>query len=86
MGKMKTFFLFFLLIGNVICAPWLDLLFGEQQTYPDHRSDYYLNQRYKQRQGRGGKERWKQICRTINGDPYTFPGQVPYPAAPVCPW
>ncbi|KAK2587143.1 hypothetical protein KPH14_002901 [Odynerus spinipes] len=83
--KMKTLFLFFLLIGNVLCAPWLDILLG-QGSYGDQRSNNYLNQRYRQRQGRGGKERWKEICRTINPNPFAFPGRVPYPAAPVCPW
>lgn len=83
---MKTFFLLFLLIGSVFGAPWLDILLGGEKSYGNQRSDYYLNQRYRQRQGRGGKERWKEICRTINVDPYAYPGRVPYPAAPVCPW
>lgn len=82
---MKTFFLLLLLIGNVLCVRWLDILLG-QKPYSNQRSDYYLNQRYQQRQGKTGKERWKDICRTINADPYASPGRSPYPAAPVCPW
>ncbi|KAG8231667.1 hypothetical protein J437_LFUL007441 [Ladona fulva] len=35
---------------------------------------------------RTGRERWKKICRAHNADPYAFPGRVPYPSAPLCPY
>jgi len=80
---MKLIILLLLLISLVSCKPWLDLWFP-QQSYDNRNTGYYANDPY--RQSRGGKERWKQICRTINADSYAFPGRVPYPAAPVCPW
>lgn len=83
---MKPVFLLLLLllVGSAICAPWIDLWFP---SYDGRNSGYNANGRNPQyRQGRGGKERWKQICRTINPDPYAYAGRVPYPAAPVCPW
>lgn len=79
---MKILFAFLLLIATVFAAPWLEILFGDQLGY-----NYdYRNQPYRRRQGKGGKERWKEICRTINVDPYAFPGRAPYPSGPVCPW
>lgn len=86
---MKLIFLLLLLISSSFCVPWLNLWFPRQSSY-DNRNIEYANGQdgpYQQyRQGRGGKERWKQICKTINPDSYAFPGRVPYPAAPVCPW
>lgn len=79
---MKTLILLLLLVNSAFCISWLDLWFPQQ--YDNRNTGYYANGPY--RQGRGGKERWKQICRTINSDVYAFPGRVPYPAAPVCPW
>ncbi|KAF7383385.1 hypothetical protein HZH66_012735 [Vespula vulgaris] len=79
------------LIGSLPCLFCFKVAFGGTPRDGDvalkeSRSDYYLNQRYQQRQGKTGKERWKDICRTINADPYASPGRSPYPAAPVCPW
>ena len=74
---MKVILILLLLITCVLGAPWLDLFFG--------RNPYYGNEG-RHRQGKNGKERWKEICRTINTDGFAFPGQVPYPAAPACPW
>jgi len=83
---MKLIFLLLLIVSSAFCMPWLDLWFP-QQSYRSRNIRYYENGPYRQyRQGRGGKERWKQICKTINVDPYAFPGRVPYPAAPICPW
>lgn len=65
-----------MMIVCVLSAPWLDLLFGE----PYYRSEG------RHRQGKSGGERWKEICRTINPDGFAYPGRVPYPSAPVCPW
>ena len=83
--KMKLILLLLLLVGSAICAPWFDLWFP---SYGSRNSGYNANGRNQQyREGRGGgKERWKQICRTVNPDPYAFAGRAPYPAAPVCPW
>lgn len=82
---MKILFLFLLLIVVGSAAPWFELLFGGQPDY-NYQIPSYNNQQYRRREGKGGKERWKSICRTINPDPYAFPGRVPYPSAPVCPW
>lgn len=81
---MKLIILLLLLVSSAFCIPWLDLWFPQQSSYDNQNTGYYANAPY--RQSRGGKERWKQICRTINPDSYAFPGRVPYPAAPVCPW
>jgi len=81
---MKLIILLLLLVSSVFCIPWLDLWFPQQYSYNNQNTGYYTNGPY--RQSRGGKERWKQICKTINPDAYAFPGRVPYPAAPVCPW
>lgn len=33
------------------------------------------------------RDRFKSICRVISGnDNYAFPGKVPYPSAPFCPY
>lgn len=81
---MKLIILLLLLVSSAFCIPWFDLWFPQQSSYDNRNIGYYANGPY--RQGRDGKERWKQICRTINPDPYAFPGRVPYPAAPICPW
>ncbi|KAF7384763.1 hypothetical protein HZH68_014375 [Vespula germanica] len=73
-------------IGNDSASCGIESVKFESHKGERQRSDYYLNQRYQQRQGKTGKERWKDICRTINADPYASPGRSPYPAAPVCPW
>lgn len=84
--KMKLIILLLLLVSSVVCVPWLDLWFPQQFSYSNRNTGYYANiPSYRQSRG-GGKERWKQICRTINPDAYAFPGRVPYPAAPACPW
>jgi hypothetical protein len=36
--------------------------------------------------GRSGRDRFRSICRTINPDNFAFPGRVPYPSAPLCPY
>jgi hypothetical protein len=36
--------------------------------------------------GRSGRDRFRSICRTVNPDNYAFPGRVPYPSAPLCPY
>jgi len=76
---MKLIILLLLLVSSASCIPWLDLWFPQQSTYDNRNTGYHANRAY--RQGRGGKERWKQICRTINPDSYAYPGR-----APVCPW
>lgn len=81
---MKILFLVLLLIVAGSAAPWVEILFGKQADY-SYQPSNYKNQQYR-RHGKGGKERWKDICRTINPDPYAFPGRAPYPSAPICPW
>lgn len=83
---MKILFILLLLIAAGSAAPWVEILFGKQPDYDYQLPPSYKNQQYRRRQGKAGKERWKEICRTINPNPYAFPGQVPYPSAPVCPW
>jgi len=36
--------------------------------------------------GRSGRGRFRSICRKINPNNYAFPGRVPYPSAPFCPY
>lgn len=36
--------------------------------------------------GVSGKERYKSLCRVLNADNYAFPGKVPYPSGPLCPY
>lgn len=79
---MKLILLLLLLVNCVFCASWLDLFFPRPSSYSNQNNGPYRQYR----QGRGGKERWKEICRTINVDPYAFPGRAPYPVGPVCPW
>lgn len=79
---MKIWLLLLLLVATVSGAPWLDILFGGQ---PDYNYRAPKNQ-FRRRQGKAGKERWKEICRTSNPDPFAFPGRAPYPSVPVCPW
>lgn len=83
--KMKILLTFLFLFTTVLAAPWLEILFGGQPPY-NYPTPNDKSQQLRRRQGKGGKERWKEICRTINPDPYASAGRVPYPAAPVCPW
>lgn len=82
---MRVILVFLLIINIAFAAPWVDIVFGNSGY---NYQGYQRNQPYRQqrRQGKGGKERWKEICRTINPDPFAFPGRAPYPAPPACPW
>lgn len=81
---MKILFLFLLFIITGYAAPWFEILFGKQQDYT-YQPLSYKNQQSKRRQEKRGEERWKEICRMINPDPYAFPDRVPYPSVPICP-
>lgn len=81
---MKILFLFLLFIITGYAAPWFEILFGKQQDYT-YQPLSYKNQQSRRQQGKRGGERWKEICRTINPDPYAFPGRIPYPSVPICP-
>lgn len=63
------------------CAPnWLDQLFRPPGDRP-----YYGHQQ-PAASNRQPRDRFKPICRVISGDNYAFPGKVPYPSAPFCPY
>lgn len=82
MFQLKSFIVSVLLLVICTCvyaAPWLDLFLN---SIPE--TDPYNNQGY--RTGKSGKERYKQLCRVINPDNYAFPGKIPYPSAPLCPY
>lgn len=59
---------------TVQAAPWLNWL---SQNTNRHRLGGA---------GRSGRDRFRSICRTVNPDNYAFPGRVPYPSAPLCPY
>jgi hypothetical protein len=64
-----------LLVLVVQAAPWLNwFTYGSTNTQKLGGS------------GRSGRNRFRSICRTINPDNYAFPGRVPYPSAPLCPY
>ncbi|BES96318.1 Hypothetical protein NTJ_09127 [Nesidiocoris tenuis] len=71
-----------LMAGSSTSAPapfWFDELF------PSRRSNSNPSQ---PRAGRAlsGAEQYKRNCRIINPDPYAFPGKIPFPSVPVCPY
>lgn len=76
---MKILFIFFLAIGMVFGGPWLDRLLEMQFSLSN--PSYKNYDRAPRRQAKGGKERWKEICRVVNPDSYAFPGR-----APMCPY
>lgn len=68
---MKLIGLLLLLIAYVSAAPWLDQLFAgynQQRQYNNAEGPRHREPKS------GGKERWKEICRTIN------------PGYTACPW
>lgn len=71
--------LVFTLLAVVYGAPIWEELFG----LPPRR-------RTTQQTGRtprvSGKEKFKATCWVNNPDNYAFPGQSPYPSAPLCPY
>lgn len=77
------------LLAVVRGAPIWEELFGlpprapRQQYYPRGRDDQTP---YRTPRTQGGKEKYKATCWVINADNYAFPGQVPYPSAPLCPY
>jgi len=72
----------FALLSVVYGAPIWEELFG----FPP-RQHYHRNTQPTARTPRaGGKEKYKATCWVINADNYAFPGQSPYPSAPLCPY
>jgi hypothetical protein len=63
-----------LLVLAVQAAPWLNWLTRDSNKHRLASS------------GRSGRDRFRSICRTINADNYAFPGRLPYPSAPLCPY
>ncbi|KAG8319697.1 hypothetical protein J6590_086321 [Homalodisca vitripennis] len=64
---------------------WLDQLFGVPSNNPGRT--YYGQQRPSPAaSNRQPRDRFKPICRVISGDNYAFPGKVPFPSAPFCPY
>lgn len=62
---------------------WFNQLFGASSSRP------YYGRQGQQRAVSGNRQprdRYKSICRVINVDNYAFPGKVPYPSAPFCPY
>ncbi|VVC33324.1 Hypothetical protein CINCED_3A006162 [Cinara cedri] len=79
----------FAILAVVYGAPIWEELFG----LPPPEPRQYRNQQRPQQQSTsnrapraGGKEKYKATCWVINADNYAFPGQVPYPSAPLCPY
>ncbi|RZF49167.1 hypothetical protein LSTR_LSTR008453 [Laodelphax striatellus] len=69
---------------------WFDQLL-EPYNYYNERPYYQQQpayQRPRQQGARqlGGKERYKKLCRVVSGDNYAFPGSIPYPSSPFCPY
>ena len=77
---MRMIFVFLILLVSVQAAPWFDW-FGGSPAYRERKRE-----ERPQRQGKGGAERWKEICKVINPNGFAYPGSFPYPAAPVCPF
>lgn len=75
--------LVFALLAVAYGAPIWEELFGLPA-----RDYYYRNEQPSRRAPRvqGGKEKYKATCWVINPDNYAFPGQVPYPSGPLCPY
>ncbi|KAL4149833.1 hypothetical protein QTP88_003689 [Uroleucon formosanum] len=72
----------FALLAVVYGAPIWEELFGfpPRQHYPRNSQPTARTPRA------GGKEKYKATCWVINADNYAFPGQSPYPSAPLCPY
>ena len=62
------------LLLAVQAAPWLNWLTQNTNRHRLGGSE------------RSGRDRFRSICRTVNPDNYAFPGRVPYPSAPLCPY
>lgn len=73
----------FVLLTVVCGAPIWEELFGLPS-----RDYYYRNEQpaYRAPRVQSGKEKYKATCWVINADNYAFPGQVPYPSGPLCPY
>lgn len=75
----------FVLLAVVHGAPIWEELFGLPPRAPRQR--YYRDEQPIYRPPKqGGKEKYKATCWVINPDSYAFPGQIPYPSAPLCPY
>ncbi|XP_075231722.1 uncharacterized protein LOC142330349 [Lycorma delicatula] len=58
-----------------------------QQLLSPYEQSYYPTYPNRQRGARaGGKERYKKVCSVVSGDNYAFPGSIPFPSAPFCPY
>lgn len=82
-------------LAAVYGAPIWEELFGLSPPEPRRQQSAGYDYRRNQQQQRstsyrapraGGKEKYKATCWVINADNYAFPGQVPYPSAPLCPY
>uniref|UniRef100_U5EKY8 Putative conserved secreted protein n=1 Tax=Corethrella appendiculata TaxID=1370023 RepID=U5EKY8_9DIPT len=57
---------------------------GYRNSHKSRDYYYHTTKATKSREHRGRS--YKELCRVINANPYAFPGRVPYPAAPFCPY
>lgn len=81
----------FALLAVVFGAPIWEELFGlAPLSPPEPRGQRYyprVREHTPYRAPRaGGKEKFKATCWVMNADNYAFPGQAPYPSAPLCPY
>lgn len=80
------------LIAAVHGAPIWEELFGlPPAPAPMPQQQHYYNYRnrqpaYREPKAQGGKEKFKATCWVLSADNYAFPGQSPYPSAPLCPY
>lgn len=63
-----------IIMVKIDAAPWFNWFSGDHSIRTGYRNP------------KSGKERYKQLCRVLNPDNYAFPGRIPYPAAPLCPY
>lgn len=67
-----------------------DYLFGSElfRKIQPSNSHEGRNRRYRfDRRDKGGKERWKEICRFVHPNPLARPGEISYPYPPTnCPY
>ncbi|XP_046994790.1 uncharacterized protein LOC124606777 [Schistocerca americana] len=79
-----------LVLGSVLveAAPWFDWGFtgNRYRPYYPPRGSGGSGNRGGGSGGRSGRDRFRSICRTISADNYAFPGRIPYPSAPLCPY
>ena len=86
MNYVKVFSVVVIVFGLMIAcesAPaWWDMILGSEYK---SSGGYDFQSSYRQPKY-DGKERYKKLCRVLNADNYAFPGKIPYPSAPLCPY